>query len=250
MVIEPSCGDGSFLGALPNRVDAIGVEIDPRMALQARQRTGRPVICGDFLQVPLPNDVAAIVGNPPFQASLIERFLGRAFQLLGEGGSAGFILPAYSLQTAGTVMRLHEKWSIEQELLPRNLFPRLSLPVVFALFRKEPVRRLVGFFLYREAAEVGVMARECRRIMAGMGQRDTWRSVTRYALGLLGGEADLDSIYRAIEPRRPSLANRTWEARGRNVLQKSAEFEPVARGRWRLRPGCELPEGLPDMVAL
>lgn len=237
LVIEPSCGNGAFLAALPPHVQAIGVEIDPAMAEQARRNTGRAVITGDFRSVPLPAKASAIVGNPPFQADLISQFLDRSWSLLDEEGAAGFILPAYVLQTSSAVTRLHQRWSIEQTLLPRNLFPRLKLPIVFSVFRKERVRRLVGFFLYAEAADVARMQKDCRRLAEQSGTPDTWRTVTRYALQMLGGEADLDAIYRAVEPRRPSLANRTWEARIRNVLQKSPDFEPVCRGRWRLAGG-------------
>jgi len=231
---EPACGDGSFLAAMPESVNAIGIEIDPMMAARARANSGRHVIVGDFLDVELTEKATAIIGNPPFQAALISKFLDRSWELLEEGGAAGFILPAYVLQTSSVVNRLNRKWTIEQELLPRNLFPRLKLPIVFTMFRKEQLRRLVGFFLYPEAADVALMRKECRRIAEQSGKAETWRSVTRFALAALGGEADLDAIYRAVEPRRPSLANRSWEARIRNVLQLSPDFERVSQGRWRL----------------
>ncbi|MYM92525.1 hypothetical protein [Duganella vulcania] len=153
-----------------------------------------------------------------------------------EGGSAGFILPAYVLQTSTSVNRMHERWSIEQNLLPRNLFPRLKLPIVWAAFTKERTRRLVGFFLYGEAAEIAQLQKDCRRVAESSGQGQTWRTVTRFALQMLGGEANLDEIYCAIEPRRPSMVNRSWQARVRNVLQKSGDFLPVQRGRWRIAP--------------
>src|SRR3546814_14682276 len=48
LVLEPSCGIGAFLRAIPATTSAIGVEIDPERAAIARQRSGRPVIPGDF----------------------------------------------------------------------------------------------------------------------------------------------------------------------------------------------------------
>lgn len=233
-LIEPSCGDGSFLAAVPAVVPALGVEIDPVMAARARVNTGRPVVAGSFLSAELPGNASAILGNPPFQSDLIHRFLDRSWELLREDGAAAFILPAYVLQTSTAVNKLHSRWSISQALLPRNLFPRLSIPIVFTVFRKERVRRLVGFFLYAEAHQVAQIQKDCRRMLDQSGKAETWRSVTKFALLSLGGEADLNSIYRTVEPRRPSLANRFWEARIRNVLQKSDEFESVGRGRWRL----------------
>src|SRR3546814_4530368 len=44
LVLEPSCGIGAFLRAIPATTSAIGVEIDPERAAIARQRSGRPVI--------------------------------------------------------------------------------------------------------------------------------------------------------------------------------------------------------------
>ncbi|HVT35101.1 MAG TPA: hypothetical protein VHE37_05940, partial [Nevskiaceae bacterium] len=52
LVLEPSCGDGAFLAAIPSHIPAVGVEIDPVMAQRARA-TGREVISGDFRTVPL-----------------------------------------------------------------------------------------------------------------------------------------------------------------------------------------------------
>jgi predicted RNA methylase len=43
-VIEPSCGPGSFLAAIPVHVPALGVEIDPVLARAAQINTGREVL--------------------------------------------------------------------------------------------------------------------------------------------------------------------------------------------------------------
>jgi len=51
VVIEPSCGQGAFLSALPAYVPAIGIDIDPRMTADARRLTGRHIIDGDFSTV-------------------------------------------------------------------------------------------------------------------------------------------------------------------------------------------------------
>lgn len=39
-VLEPTCGPGRFLAAVPAHVEAVGVEIDPVLAQQARTATG------------------------------------------------------------------------------------------------------------------------------------------------------------------------------------------------------------------
>lgn len=119
--IEPSCGRGSFLRAFSSAIPAIGVEIDPDMARVARESSGRSVIVGDFRAVDLSIRATAIVGNPPFKQSTVLGFLDRAWELLPDEGRVGFILPCYILQTASTVTTLSERWSVRQDLLPRNI---------------------------------------------------------------------------------------------------------------------------------
>jgi adenine-specific DNA-methyltransferase len=233
-VLEPSCGDGRFLQALPVEVDAIGVEVDPIVAELARQNTGRPVIVGDFLTADIPGRVTHVVGNPPFDAGLIHGFLARAHGLLEEGGSCGLLLPAYVLQTSSKVMALNRQWSISQELMPRNIFPRLHLPLVFAMFRKDRVRQLVGFFLYREAADVAKLPRELRDVLDQPSKGSVWRRAVRAAFQRLGvGTATLDALYGAVE--RP-CENRFWREKVRQVLQTYPEFQRAGTGTWAISP--------------
>lgn len=95
LVIEPSCGPGAFLQAIPEHVPAIGVEIDPALAALARKNTGRTIITGDFATATLPQGATAIIGNPPFKLPLFEKFLTRASRMLPELGRCGFLLPTY-----------------------------------------------------------------------------------------------------------------------------------------------------------
>ena len=77
-VIDPSCGDGSFLRAAPKDLELYGCEIDPQYASVAKNLLpARQLIQGDAL-IHLVNrwgtfDLA--IGNPPFsaQASLEKR---------------------------------------------------------------------------------------------------------------------------------------------------------------------------------
>lgn len=46
-------------------VQAIGIEIDPSLAEQAAQNTGRRIICGDFRTVEIDFNPNIILGNPP-----------------------------------------------------------------------------------------------------------------------------------------------------------------------------------------
>lgn len=240
-VIEPSCGDGSFLHALPEHVNAIGIEIDPRWAEVARRQSGRHVLLGDFLKVPLPAKVDALVGNPPFKADLIAAFLDRAHPLLAEGGKFGMILPAYIFQTSSKVMTMAERWSISQSLLPRNLFPGLSMPLVFSMFTKEQHRRLFGFFLYQETAEVAALAKQTRAVLeSGARPGSVWRQAVHAAFDDIQlDEAPLDALYRALEGRRPS-ANPHFRAKVRQTLQRYSEFKCVDRGVWGRHPLAEV----------
>lgn len=232
-VLEPACGPGAFLHAIPADVDAIGVEVDPVLAEQARAATGRPVITGDFLQVELPPGITHMVGNPPFDAALIHGFLTRAHQVLPEGGTAGLLLPAYVLQTSSKVVALSRRWSISSELMPRNIFPRLKLPLVFALFRKDPMRHLVGFFLYREAADVAALPRDVRAELATDGRGSVWRRAVRHAFQRLGRtRATPAELYAVVE--RPT-ENRFWREAVRRTLQVYPDFQPVRAGVWELR---------------
>lgn len=230
-VLEPSCGDGRFLEVIPAEVPVLGVEIDPLMADRARA-TGRPVITGDFLTAEIPGRFTHAIGNLPFDARLVHGFLDRAHVLLEEGGECGFLLPAYVLQTSSKVMALNRRWSIRQELMPRNIFPRLSLPLVFAQFRKDPERRLVGFFLYREAADVAKLPRDVQTALQKRTTGSVWRHAVRAAFVRVGAAcASLDALYAAVE--RPS-ENRFWREKVRQVLQVYPEFKRAGNGTWQI----------------
>lgn len=233
LVLEPSCGAGAFLHALPAHVPAVGVEWDAQLADQARRETGRRVITGDFRVVPIDVQPTAIIGNPPFKLELIEGFLARAHELLPDGGRAGFILPAYTFQTAETCCRLAERWSMAQELIPRNVFERISVPLLFAMFSKDRRRTLVGFALYAEAFDVLRMPAEYRAALAaGAG---VWRRLVLVALRRLGGRAGLAELYAELEGKRPG-AGQWWREKVRQTLRVYADdFAPLGAGRYELR---------------
>jgi hypothetical protein len=232
-VIEPSCGEGAFLRALPDYVPAIGVEIDPSLAATARASTGRTVIVGDFCTADIQLRPTAVIGNPPFQSTKVQAFLDRAWHLLPNDGRVGFILPCYAFQTSSTVARLSERWSIQQDMIPRDLFKRISLPLCFAVLTKARAGRLFGFALYHERAAVTRMQKRYRELLA-QGQQSVWAAVTLAALEALGGEADLADLYSEITGHQPT-PNAFWREKVRQQLQRHAVR--VGRGRWRLPAG-------------
>lgn len=231
IVLEPSCGDGSFLKAIPDEVPAIGVEIDPVIASQARANTGRLVIDGDYRTANIPEKPTVIIGNPPYQSKLLEEFLDRSGKLLSNNQQAAFLLSVHLLQTPSAVIRWNEDWSMSQHLVPRTLFPRAIRPLSFVIFTKDKLRRLVGgFSLYHESNDVQGMAPKIKAILCDR-TKSTWRSVVIEALQHLGGKATVQQIYEYAEPRRPS-GNNWWREKIRQTLQRhcvSAE-----RGVWQL----------------
>ena len=102
-VLEPSCGDGSIMGAAAERLRSLGaspknvreqilgVELVEEEADKARQ-TGAAVICCDFfsccVQGGIGREYDAIIGNPPFirYQDFREEFREHAFALMREYG--------------------------------------------------------------------------------------------------------------------------------------------------------------------
>lgn len=229
-VIEPSCGRGAFLRALPAEVPALGVEIDPELAAIAQRTSGRPVIVGDFRMVDIRVRPTAIIGNPPFSIRTIEEMLARAAALMEDDGRVGLILPAFTFQTSATALRLAERWRIQQDMLPRDLFDGLTKPLCFAMFRKGQERGLVNFALYHELAAVRRLQARYQQLLQE-GEGSVWAAVTRAALETLGGAATLQQIYREVEGHRPTT-NQFWQAKVRQTLQRIAER--IGEGEWAL----------------
>lgn len=238
-VVEPSCGPGAFLAAIPLGVSAFGVEIDPCVAQQARLHTGRPVLLGDFQTIPLDVKPTVILGNPPFNMKVVDGFLDRAHQLLPDGGRCGFILPAYAFQTAARVAGYADRWSLMQEMIPRNIYPGLSLPLVFAMFSKDRRRTMIGFALYREAADMQSLAQPYRDTLA-TGAGPVWLLVVEEALRRLGGEADVQTLYAEIEGKRPTRTQ-FWKEQIRRTLRRYGKrFVALGGGRYQLHPQLAL----------
>ncbi len=232
VVVEPTCGDGRFLMAIPSHVQAYGVEIDPEIAGVAVKNSGRQVIVGDFRTVALPCRPTAVIGNPPFIAEIFDGILDRCFEELEYEGCAGFILPVYMFQTASRVVDYQRRWSIAQELIPRNLFERLSFPIMFARFMKQRRTVLSGFFLYDETHAIAGLPEEVRRLMVGNDSTaHCWRDVVGLALRSLGGRATLKEIYAAVENNRPT-ENPWWREKVRQIAGR--HFTRIAPGEFSL----------------
>lgn len=226
-VIEPSCGDGRFLQVMPETMKVIGVEIDPFMADRARMRTGRPVITADFREADLEGNADAIIGNPPYEMKVVDGMLERAKQLLAPHGELGFILPAYAFQTPSRVVRYSRDWMLEPTMLPRTLFPGLSKPLMWAMFRQQGPQ-WAGMALYEEAVDVEGMPKAYSDILK-RSAGSVWKKAVAHALYALGGEASLEELYSEIEPKRPT-GNKWWKEQIRKVAREC--FDCLGGGRY------------------
>lgn len=226
-VIDPMCGPGRFLEAVPAHVPALGIEIDPEQAELARKRTGRPVITGDIRSVVFPERPSLFLGNPPFKTGLFDEFLKIAHQVLVEEGRIGMLLPCYFFQTASRVVRYNEQWSLYQEMVPRNIYPKLEKPLCFAIFTKDQKRLMVGFSLFHEQDFVNTLSEEVQSALVN--GPSTWGELALSAIRFCGGEAELAEIYEYVSSRRPSQ-NPHWKEQIRKVCQQRARR--TGRGRY------------------
>jgi predicted RNA methylase len=217
-VCEPFCGPGSFLMALPDEVQAVGYEIDPRTAAIARINTSRRIVEGDFLAAKIDFQPTAFISNPPFNLRVIDAMLDRAHDVLPDGGRVGLILPAYAFQTAERVVGYAKQWSLAQDMIPRNIYPGLSLPLMFATFRKAQVRTMVGLALYHETTDVLSLKKQYREVINSVG-KSVWKATIAKALAALGGRAHLEAIFAEVEGRKPT-ATRWWREQIRKVLRQ------------------------------
>jgi len=219
-VFDVGCGDGRFLMSLPKQVTAYGFEVDPVLAKSAGENSGFPVITGCFTKVEFPAKPTVCLGNPPYDMSLVNRFLDRAFEAMDYGGKVGFLLPVYFFQTADTVLQYMSSWTLKYDLMPRNLFEGMSKPVMFAQFLKERQNASIGFFLFDETADVLKLSKKYRFLFIGNDSSShLWGAVIDKALASLGGEATTQQIYAEIEGNRPTKTQH-WKAQIRKVLQQ------------------------------
>lgn len=231
LVVEPTCGTGHWLDALPANIPAIGIERSVLLATEAHRRTGRQVLVGDVRTIPFEDTPTLILGNPPFTARVIDPLLERAHEWLPEGGRCGLILPSFLMDRVQRVTRERRRWeTLSTDTLPRELWPRLRFPVAFVRFEKRSNRTMVGFALFEEMALVRALSRHVREKLTH-GRSPVWRAVVFDALRSVGGEATLRKLYEVVAPRRPT-SNPHWREKIRQTLQRHAVRSGPAT--WRL----------------
>lgn len=226
-VLEPTCGTGNFLKAIPQSVTAIGVEIDPELAEIARKETSREIITGDFREVKLPWQPTLVVGNPPYKVDLISDLLDMSYELLPPQGRVALLISVHILQTPDTVDRLLSKWGVDHHLVPRTLFNKAIRPLSYIVLTKGS-NHCRGMMLYPEAFTINRLPRAAKTV-ANNGQGSVWLRVVVWAMDQAGGEATLSVLYGLVGENRPT-PNNFWRDKVRQILQQ--HFVPVARGRW------------------
>lgn len=234
LVWDPTCGTGSLLSAIPSHIPCIGSEIDPILAQRAIKNTRRPVIVGNCLSVDLKDyPITSVYGNPPFIFTVFEGLLNRRVNILQIGQKAGFIIPAYFMQTSRTVLDLGRKWHISQEILPRDIFPNLSKPLIFGTFIRENSPRLIGFRLFNETSALRDLSEKVKEDLRYNinGIRSVWKNAIQNVLSDLGGTASLSKIYSAMEKKRPT-ENSYWKEQIRKVCQQN--FKRIDEGVYSL----------------
>lgn len=230
VVLEPSCGDGVFLQAIPSSHEAVGVEIDPSMATLARINSGREVILGDFRFVDIFVRPTLVIGNPPFKTNLVMEFLNRSYELLPDRGRVAFILSTHILQTPRHLVDLSSRWGMEHAIMPRTLFNRAERPLSFLQLTKGG-RGMKGMLLYQQAYFFNRLPVPAKKI-AGRGHGSAWLRVTTWAMEQSGGAADLNQLY-GLVGQRPPTENKWWREKVRQILQ--LHFKRLDRGRWTFR---------------
>lgn len=227
LVCEPSCGTGNMLQAIPEEIEAYGIEIHQDLARVAKTNTNRQVLLGSFLEVPLHPDTDLFFGNPPFNLDLIEGLLDRAARLCKTGTRFAMVLPAFAFQTASRVCRLNEKWTIGQTALPRNFFPGIREPLLFGEFSLDPKPFLINLFLYHETEKVRSLPKWLQEKLTGahaqaLSRKGGWRVAAEAAVEYLGSRFSLKDLYSffASPDSRPS-SNQHWREKIRQTVARS-----------------------------
>lgn len=215
-----------MLAAVPSERWAVGVELDPVLASKAGDRCRHPVLCGDFLHAVKTLPPADVVfGNPPFVLSFFESLMAAVRRHARKSVQCGFLLPVYFFQTSRRCVRWAEDWHVSLNMLPRDLFPGLRLPICFAEFERGRTG-LTGFWLHKELQDLRDAG------VSTVASSRTWREIVRESLDRLGGRAALQDVYAQVAGNDHPLGT-WWKAKVRQTLQRY--FTRETRGVWSTR---------------
>jgi hypothetical protein len=130
--IEPSAGNGVFLKCLPESIDKLGIDIDPKSP---------DILKGDFLQwQPTTDKPRLFFGNPPFgsQSGLAKKFIHHAATY---GNILAFILPRSFVKPSMSRAFPPLFHCIHTEELPKSSFEvngkSYNVPCIFTIWQKQ-----------------------------------------------------------------------------------------------------------------
>jgi len=134
--IEPSAGNGSFLKVLPNSIQSIGIDLDPKMD---------GIVKGDFLTwEPVSQAKRVFFGNPPFgkQGSLAKSFIQHSAKY---ADLIAFILPKSFVKPSMSRAFPSKFHCILEKELPKDSFEvnqvAYDVPCVFQIWEKKDTDR-------------------------------------------------------------------------------------------------------------
>jgi len=159
--IEPSAGNGSFLKALPAGIQAIGIDLEPKMD---------GLLKGDFLSWEPTSEIKRIFfGNPPFgkQGSLAKSFIQHSAKY---AEVIAFILPKSFVKPSMSRAFPIKFHCIMEKELPKDSFEvnklAYDVPCVFQIWEKQSEDRVnsqavneIGFKYVKASEEFNVSVR-------------------------------------------------------------------------------------------
>jgi site-specific DNA-methyltransferase (adenine-specific) len=104
------------------------------------------------------------------------------------------------------------------------------LEIAIARLHDEVSAEQLAFSFNRVSVEIIWVGSHCDK-----SQQATWAEIVSTALAELGGEGHLKDINQVVKRNPRTKKNITWPSTVRRVVRQSACFEPVGRGRYRLR---------------
>lgn len=136
--IEPSAGDGSFLNNVPDKIEKIGMDLEPH---------GENIQKQDYLLWNPPSDKNIVIfGNPPFgrQSSLAKSFISKSCEF---ANIIAFILPRSFTKPSmfnAFDLKFHLVYSVDLE---KNSFvingSKYDVPCVFQIWKKMNIDRII-----------------------------------------------------------------------------------------------------------